>query len=63
MVRAEQWKWGDWSKLPDAYFVLMISKKTRYDEILKAIDDGRPDRIIDEHTRYMKETDREIWAT
>ena len=22
----------------------------------------RPKRIIDEHTRYMKETDREIWA-
>ena len=35
---------------------------TSYDDILKAIDDGRLDRIIDEHTRYMKETDREIWA-
>ena len=35
---------------------------TSYDDILQAIDDGRLDRIIDEHTRYMKETDREIWA-
>jgi len=27
-----------------------------YDDILNAIDDGRLDRIIDEHERYMKET-------
>lgn len=35
---------------------------TSYDDIVKAIDDGRLDKIIDEHTRYMKETGREIWA-
>jgi hypothetical protein len=35
---------------------------TDYDDIMRAIDDDRLDRIIDEHTRYMKETDREIWA-
>jgi len=33
---------------------------TDYDDILKAIDDGRLDKVIDEHTRYMKESDREI---
>jgi hypothetical protein len=33
-----------------------------YDDILNAIDDGRLDRIIDEHARYMKETHRETWA-
>jgi hypothetical protein len=35
---------------------------TSYDDIIRAIEDGRLDRIIDEHIRYMKETDREIWA-
>lgn len=35
---------------------------TSYDDIVHAIEDGRLDRIIDEHLRYMKETDREIWA-
>jgi hypothetical protein len=35
---------------------------TSYDDIVKAIDDGRLDKIIDEHIRYMKETGREIWA-
>jgi len=34
---------------------------TNYDDIIKAIDDSRLDKIIDEHTRYMKETDCEIW--
>jgi hypothetical protein len=34
---------------------------TNYDDIIRAIDDGRLDRIIDEHTRYMKETGCEIW--
>jgi len=34
---------------------------TSYDDIIRAIDDGRLDRIIDEHTRYMKETGCEIW--
>jgi len=34
---------------------------TSYDDIIRAIDDGRLDKIITEHTRYMKETDRNIW--
>lgn len=35
---------------------------TNYEDIIRAIDDGRLDKIIDEHTRYMKETGRKIWA-
>jgi hypothetical protein len=31
---------------------------TSYDDIIRAIDDGRLDKIITEHLRYMKETDR-----
>jgi len=31
-------------------------------DVIWAIEDGRLDRIIDEHLRYMKETDGEIWA-
>jgi hypothetical protein len=35
---------------------------TSYDDIIKAIDDGRLERIIEEHKRYMKETGHEAWA-
>jgi hypothetical protein len=35
---------------------------TDYDDIIRAIEDGRLDRIIDEHTRYMKETSPAIWT-
>jgi hypothetical protein len=35
---------------------------TSYDDIPQAIEDDRLGRIIDEHTRYMKETGREIRA-
>ena len=35
---------------------------TSYDNVLQAIDDGRLDRIIEEHRRYMKANDCEIWA-
>jgi hypothetical protein len=35
---------------------------TSYDDALKAREDGRLERIIQEHERYMKETGREIWA-
>ena len=35
---------------------------TSYEDIPQAIEDGRLGRIIDEHTRYMKETGREIRA-
>jgi hypothetical protein len=52
---ASQRKWYHYDEPP-------IIDVTSYDDIIRAIDDGRLDRIIDEHTRYMKETDREIWA-
>ena len=35
---------------------------TNYDDVIQAIEDGRLNKIIDEHTRYMKEPDREVWA-
>lgn len=35
---------------------------TSYDDIVKAIEDGRLEKIIEEHKRYMKETGREAWA-
>jgi hypothetical protein len=31
---------------------------TSYDEVARALTDGRLERIIDEHIRHMKETDR-----
>ena len=34
---------------------------TSYDDVTRAIEDGRLDKITDEHTRYMKETGREVW--
>lgn len=34
---------------------------TSYDDIIKAIKDGRMDKIIEEHKKYMKETGREVW--
>ncbi|MGA2239692.1 MAG: hypothetical protein ABSG74_10820 [Candidatus Bathyarchaeia archaeon] len=34
---------------------------TSYDDVTRAIEDGRLDKIIDEHKRYMKETHAEIW--
>jgi hypothetical protein len=35
---------------------------TSYDDIVRAIADGRLAKITGEHTRHMKDTDREIWA-
>lgn len=35
---------------------------TSCDDVLKAIDDGRLQRIIEEHKRYMKETGCEAWT-
>jgi len=32
---------------------------TSYDDITQAIEGGRIERIRDEHTRHVKETDRE----
>jgi len=34
---------------------------TSFDDITQAIADGRLDKIMDKHMRYMKETGREIW--
>jgi hypothetical protein len=34
---------------------------TSFDDITQAIADGRLDRIMDKHMRYMKVTGREIW--
>jgi hypothetical protein len=28
---------------------------------MQAIEDGKLDKILDRHMRYMKETDPEIW--
>lgn len=35
---------------------------TNLDDICKALDDGRFDKIVAEHERYMKETGYDIWA-
>jgi len=35
---------------------------TSLDDIVKAMEDGRFDKIVEEHERYMKETGREIYA-
>ena len=51
---ASDMKWYHFNEPP-------IIDVTNYDDIMEPIEDGRLDRIIDEHTRYMKETDREIW--
>jgi hypothetical protein len=52
---ASDMKWYHFNEPP-------IIDVTNYDDIILAIEDGRLDKIIDEHTRYMKETDREVWA-
>jgi hypothetical protein len=36
---------------------------TSYDDIVKAIDDGRLERTIQEHKRYMEKTGYEAWAS
>ena len=35
---------------------------TSYDDIVKAFDDGRLEKIMEEHKQYMKETGYEPWA-
>ena len=52
---ADEHKWYHYDEPP-------IIDVTNYNDIIRTIDDGRLDKIIDEHTRYMKETNREIWA-
>jgi hypothetical protein len=39
-----------------------IIDATNYDDIIRAIGDGRIDKIIQEHERYMKETNSVIWT-
>jgi len=51
---AAEMKWYHFNEPP-------IIDVTCYDDIIQAIEDGRLDKIIEEHTRYMKETGREIW--
>jgi hypothetical protein len=52
---ASDMKWYHYNEPP-------IIDVRSYDDIIRAIDDGRLDKIIDEHLRYMKEEDRAIWA-
>jgi hypothetical protein len=40
-----------------------IINVTSLDDIVKALDDGRFDKVVEEHERYMKETGRKIYAT
>jgi hypothetical protein len=35
---------------------------TSFDDVCKALDDGRFDIILEEHLKYMKDMAREIWA-
>lgn len=39
-----------------------IMDVTSYEDVLNALEDGRIDRIIREHERYMEETGRGAWA-
>jgi hypothetical protein len=52
---ASDMKWYHWNEPP-------IIDVTNYDDITRAIEDGRLDKIIQEHERYMKETHSEISA-
>lgn len=52
---AKDMKWYHYGE-PDVIDV------TSYDDVLRAIDDGRLERIMEEHKRYMKETGYEAWA-
>ena len=40
-----------------------IINVTSLDDIVKAMEDGRFDKVVEEHERYMKETGRKIYAT
>jgi hypothetical protein len=50
-----QWKWYHYGEPP-------IIDVSSFEDICKALDDGRLDKIVAEHKRYMKETGYEIWA-
>ena len=54
---------GEVTQLPKLRRVVAVSAAhfKSYDDILRSIDDGRLDKIINEHKRYMKETGCEIW--
>jgi len=51
---ANELKWYHYNEPP-------IIDVTNYDDIVHAIDDGRLDKIVHEHKRYMKETGCKIW--
>ena len=51
---ALEMKWYHFNQPP-------IIDVTNYDDIIRALEDGQLDKIIDEHLRYMKETKREVW--
>jgi hypothetical protein len=52
---SDEVKWYHWGE-PS------IIDLTSYQDILKALKDGRLDKIIDEHKKYMKETGCSAWA-
>jgi hypothetical protein len=52
---AREMKWYHYGE-PDVVDV------TNYDDVLRAIDDGRLQRIVEEHKRYMMETGYDAWA-
>lgn len=35
---------------------------TNADDVVKSLEDGRYDKVVDEHERYMKETHQKIWS-
>lgn len=53
---ASEMKWYHFDEPP-------ILDVTDYNDIEKAMEDGRLKRIVEEHERYTKETGHEIWNT
>ena len=51
--KPSEMKWYHYDEKP-------IIDLTNSDDVAKSLDDGRYDRIVKEHIRYMKETGREI---
>lgn len=35
---------------------------TNPDDVVKSLEEGRYDKVVEEHERYMKETNRKIWS-
>ena len=53
---ASEMKWYHFNEPP-------ILDVTSFEDVLKALDDGRFNKITEEHERYMKETGAKIWNT